>query len=63
MLSLDAYIMGGEIHLYRKDTSCVECGEEWEERMHSEYGKTYYVDEDNAGICPRCGHHNYTGNN
>ena len=37
------------------DCRCPKCGYEWETLMLTEFGMSYFADEDNGDKCPECG--------
>ena len=37
------------------ELKCPKCGYEWETLMLTEFGMSYFADEDNGDKCPECG--------
>ncbi len=52
--SLDNYITGGQYHSWMEELVCSNCGHKWEVKMFTEYGMTFYEDDEQS-VCPECG--------
>ena len=53
MTGLDNHITGGRYHEYNAEMECAD-GHSWTVRMFSEYGGSFFVDEDAGPYCPEC---------
>ena len=54
MKGLDEYITNSKYREWREELTCSKCDSRWEVIIVSEYGRSFFKDEDKA-CCPQCG--------
>ena len=54
MQGLDDYITNSKYSEWWADLACSRCGTEWSALIFTEYGRSYFKDQDKM-YCPECG--------
>ncbi len=54
MSGLDDYILNSKYSQWHEELFCSKCKERWDAIIFSEYGRSYFMDEEKMS-CPACG--------